>query len=236
MINKKAILFDLDNTFYEYEIVHKKALDNVYLVLKKEKNISQEEFINLYKTSKAEVVKELIWTASSHNRILYFQRLVEKLYNSIESNIILKLYNTYWDSFLENMKLKEWVIETLKILKERGFKIAIITDLTANIQLRKISKFKITSFIDVLVSSEEIGIEKPSPIIFSHTLKKLKISEVEAIMVWDNIINDIEWGNWIWLDTILITDKKIVDYKNNLQKPNYIIKEITEILNILNIK
>lgn len=32
---KKAVLFDLDNTLYDFEIPHKKALKEVHKVLKK---------------------------------------------------------------------------------------------------------------------------------------------------------------------------------------------------------
>ncbi len=238
MTTKKAVLFDLDNTLYEYEPVHQKALKKVYEILKKEIKLPLQKFLKLYKISKAEIHRELAGTASSHNRILYFQRLIEKTHNTIESDVILKLYNTYWDTFLKNMKLQKGVIQTLKKLKRLKIKTAIISDLTTNIQLRKMSRLGITPFIDVLVTSEEAGSEKPNPIMFLLALNKLNTLPSEAIIVGDNPINDIEGGNSVGIDTVLLSNKKSTQFKFNqdYQKPNYTIKKITEILNILQTK
>jgi hydroxymethylpyrimidine pyrophosphatase-like HAD family hydrolase len=41
MSTKKVVLFDLDNTLYTYGPVHKKALNAVYQILKKETKISK---------------------------------------------------------------------------------------------------------------------------------------------------------------------------------------------------
>ena len=88
---KKAVLFDLDDTLYEYDSVHKKSLKEVYKVLKKHIKISHNKFIRLFNLSKAEIHRELSGTASSHNRVLYFQRLIEKTHQTIEPEIIIKL-------------------------------------------------------------------------------------------------------------------------------------------------
>lgn len=238
MATKKVVLFDLDNTLYEYEPVHKKALNETYKILRKEIKISLKEFLKLYKISQAEIHRELAGTASSHNRILYFQRLIEKTHNTIESDIVLKLYRTYWDNFLKNMKLGKGVIQTLKKLKQNRIKTAIVSDLTTHIQLRKMSKLGITPFIDILVTSEEAGSEKPNNVMFLLALNKLNVLPSEAIMVGDNPINDIEGGNSVGLDTVLLTNKKSIEFKfdKDYEKPNYSIKEISEILNILQIK
>lgn len=238
MATKKVVLFDLDNTLYEYEPVHQKALKSVYNILKKEIKISLKEFLKLYKYSKAEIHRELAGTASSHNRVLYFQRLIEKTHNTIEPDVVLKLYGAYWDSFLKNMKLRKGVIQTLKKLKQLDIKTAIISDLTTIIQLKKMSKLGITQYIDILVTSEEAGSEKPNNVMFLLALNKLNVLPSDAVMVGDNPINDIEGGNSVGLDTILITDKKSTKFKfrEDYQKPNYTIKEIPEILDLLQIK
>ncbi|MFH0808525.1 MAG: HAD-IA family hydrolase [archaeon] len=231
---KKAVLFDLDNTLYDYEAPHRKALKSVYDVLKNEIGISFAKFKELYKISKAEIHRELTGSASSHNRVLYFQRLIEKTHNTVDPMIILKLYSVYWDTLLKNMKLGKGVLDTLKELKKRGLKVGIVSDLTTHIQLRKIQKLGITKYVDVLVTSEEAGSEKPHAIMFLLALNKLDVSWHDSIFVGDNSVNDIEGANAIRMDTILIKHGSLAKEMNeNYQKPNFVIKEIGEVLNIL---
>ena len=135
---KKAVLFDLDNTLYDYDAPNKKSYRAVHSILNKYIKISYPKFIKLLDASKAEIQRELSGTASSHNRVLYFQRLIEKTHKTIDPMIILKLYNAYWDTLLKNMKLRSGVIKVLKELKKRGIKIAIVSDLNPpNRRLRR---------------------------------------------------------------------------------------------------
>lgn len=233
---KKAILFDLDDTLYDYEPVHKKALSEVYKIFnKKIMKLSKEKFTKLFNLSKTEIHQELSGTASSHNRVLYFQRLVEKTHNTVDPRIILQLYNCYWDIFLKNMKLRKGVLETLRKLKKQDLKIAIVSDLTTQIQLRKIHKLKITPYIDYLVTSEEAGSEKPHLIMFLLTLKKLNLLPQEAIFVGDSKSKDISGANAAGMDTCWITGERKVPKKDkdDYSIPNFYIKEISEVLNIL---
>ncbi len=231
---KKAILFDLDNTLYDYDPAHEKALKQTHKILKKHIKISFKKFLKLYDVSKAEIHKELSGTASAHNRILYFQRLIEKTENTVVPNIILKLYDTYWNTFLKNMKLKKNAIYTLKKLKEKKIKIVIVSDLTARIQLRKLKKLKISNYVDFLVTSEEAGSEKPHSIMFLLALNKLKILPKDALMVGDNIVADIEGANAVGLNTVLIKNKKPVKkQKEDYRNPDHIIKDIKEVLNLI---
>jgi putative hydrolase of the HAD superfamily len=231
---KKAVLFDLDNTLYDYEAPHKKALKAVYDILKDEINISFVKFKGLYKISKVEIHRELTGSASSHNRVLYFQRLIEKTHNTVDPSMILKLYSAYWDTLLKNMKLGKNVLTTLKELKKRGLKIGIVSDLTTHIQLRKIEKLGITKYIDVLVTSEEAGSEKPHAIMFLLTLNKLDVSPHDVIFVGDNSVNDIEGANAVRIDTVLIKQGSLArDADEDYQKPNFVIRDIGEVLNIL---
>lgn len=231
---KKAVLFDLDNTLYDYEAPHKKALRAVYETLKNEIDISFVKFSKLYTISKAEIHRELTGSASSHNRVLYFQRLIEKTHSTVDPSMILKLYSAYWDTLLKNMKLGKGVLATLRELKKRGLKIGIVSDLTTHIQLRKIHKLGITKYVDVLVTSEEAGSEKPHAIMFLLALNKLDVSWHDSIFVGDNSVNDIEVANAVRMDSVLIKQGSLAkDMDEDYQKPNFVIRKVGEVLNIL---
>ncbi len=231
---KKAVFFDLDNTLYDYNAPHKLALKEVYKVLRRRINLSKNRFMKLYDLSKTEIQMELSGTASAHNRVLYFQRLIEKTHNSVEPKIILNLYDTYWGTFLKKMKLAKGVTSLIKEIRRRGIKTAIVSDLTTNIQLRKMQRLKIGNFIDVLVTSEEAGSEKPHSIMFLLALKKLDMLPRDAIMVGDNIITDIEGANAVNIDTVLIQKgKKAARDSEDYENPDYLINNISEVISIL---
>ena len=232
---KRGILFDLDNTLYDYNPAHKKGMQGAYKLFKKHFKISLKKFMRLFKFSRLEIHQELSGTASSHNRTLYFQRLIEKTHKTIEPKLVLRLEDAYWRAFFTKMKLKKGVIKTLKELKKRGFKILIVSDLTTRIQLKKLIKLKIKDYIDFLVTSEEAGSEKPHSIMFLLAMNKIKVSPEEAIMVGDSKKSDMSGANAVGMDTILIT-KKREKFKKEIEdytKPNYIIKEIPDLLDIL---
>lgn len=230
---KKAVLFDLDNTLYDYEPVHKKAVDSVYVLLKSKLNVSRVKFERLFKQSKNEIHKELSGTASAHNKVLYFQRLIEKLHKTVNPEITLKLYEAYWGTFLKNIKLKPGVKQTLKKLKQKNMKVVIVSDLTTHIQLRKIKKIGITKYVDYLVTSEEAGSEKPHSIMFLLALNKINMLPEEVIMVGDSKIKDIEGANSVGIDTVLISSKKTNTNKKDFFSSDYVTKNIPDVLKIL---
>jgi putative hydrolase of the HAD superfamily len=136
---------------------------------------------------------------------------------------------------LKNIKLGKGVLQTLKKLKKRGLQIAIVSDLTTKIQLRKLKALKISEYIDVLVTSEEAGSEKPHLIMFLLALNKLALTPKDVLMVGDNSIADIEGANSARIDTVLIKKGKLSKgRKEDYQKANYTIKEIPEIVELLN--
>lgn len=233
---KKAILFDLDGTLYEYEPVHKKALTKVYKIFNKSvQPLSREKFTRLFNLSKTEIHQELSGTASAHNRVLYFQRLIEKTHNTVDPKIILRLYDIYWNTFLDSMKLRKGVLETLKKIKRQDIKIVLVSDLTTQIQLRKMHKLKITPYIDFLVTSEEAGSEKPHLIMFLLALRKLDLLPKETLFVGDNKNKDISGANSAGIDTVWITRERKIPKKDkqDYSVPNFFIREIPEVLEIL---
>ena len=190
----RAILFDTDNTLYEYEPANKEAIEACYLKANNLLGLSRNVFYKSYKKARAEIKKDLGNTASSHSRLFYFQRMIELLDLKTELLIALDLEQTFWRTFLTNANLFPHTLDLINLLKSKKIPIAIVTDLTAHIQLRKLTYFGLHDIFDAVVTSEEAGIDKPDPSIFNLTLRKLKINSYDNVwMVGDNPIADI-WG------------------------------------------
>lgn len=198
IIKPDAVLFDTDNTLYEYEPANNKAVKAVANKIKNLIGISEKRFFEKYLQAKNEVKMQLGKTASSHSRLLYFQRLLEILGFKSQLLIALDLEQTFWRTFLENAPLFDGVKELFFMLKKEKIPIAIVTDLTSHIQLRKLTYFGLEDVFDAVVTSEEVGADKPDPKVFLLALKKLKLTKKNSIwMIGDNPYADIYGGKKI---------------------------------------
>lgn len=192
MNNIKGMLLDLDNTFYPYEECHAAAFNNVFKTLESHKIISdRSKYKEAYKKAQKRLKTTTKNQAASHNRVLYFQLLLEDL-NIFSPKLVLELYEAYWGSFLNKMQLFPYFKLMISIAREKNIKIVIVTDLTAYIQNRKILKLGLIDEIDYMVTSEEAGAEKPTPIMFELALKKIGLSATDVIFIGDNFNKDIE--------------------------------------------
>lgn len=188
----KGVIFDLDETLYDYKSADKIAYDHVteYLIkLKKYDKIDVVATLFEAKKSVKNILSPVLST-SIHQRILYFQKIVEKLNLSyVEAK---KINLMYWEKFYNNIVPREGVIDLFKYLKEQNIKIAVLTNFTTEHQFNKLDKLGLLKYIDVLVTSEEIGVEKPDKRSFQAIINKLKLSPDKLLMVGDDFKSDIE--------------------------------------------
>ena len=189
--SKKIILLDLDNTLYDYDSCHVYAIQTSYqYYVKRLGEITFDNFLRKYNVARDLVKIPLKNQAASHSRLLYFQKMLELIFKRSMFKESLALENIYWRSFLNKMKLYKWVISFLKYCNKNKKKIVIVTDLCSQIQFSKIIKLKIYPYVDFIVSSEETGVEKPNPFIFSYALKKVFGNRKDAVIIGDSYRKD----------------------------------------------
>jgi len=92
---------------------------------------------------------------------------------------------------IQHIKPYDDVKKCLEKLKETSIKTAIITDGIPIKQYEKILRLGIDDLIDLVVISDEIGIRKPNPKLFSYCLNKFNVKGHETIYVGDNIYKDM---------------------------------------------
>jgi putative hydrolase of the HAD superfamily len=186
-----AVLFDTDNTLYPYDPAHKAAMDAVRAKAMRLFGVEKEKFDEAFGVARNAVKKRLHETASSHSRLLYFQRMLEIMGLGSQVLLALDLEQTYWRTFLGNAKLFEGVKEFLDDLRIAGIPTAIVTDLTAQIQFRKIVYFGLDHYFDYIVTSEEAGYDKPNSAPFEIAIQKMQPKGECIWMIGDNPITDI---------------------------------------------
>ena len=232
---KKAILFDLDNTLYPYLPSHETGLKASAAFAASTLHLSAEAFHRLYEESRREIHQSLKGTASSHNRILYFQRIYETCTKKAESANILRCHQIYWKAYFSKMTLFQGVLELFDFLKKRHRPIAIVTDMTTQLQLEKLKVLKLAPYVQALVTSEEAGVEKPHPRIFQLALKKLGILPGEACLVGDDPVADVEGANRVGIETIQwVPNGRAAVPQKEIRKPHHQVSTYHQLKQFLN--
>ncbi len=209
----KALLLDIDNTLYHYDTVHNAAMNEIYIFFEKTFQIKQKEFEELYQYAKNNNHQILENTASAHNRLLYFQKIFEQL-NISPLPYSYYCNELYWNTFLNHIQLYDGVID---VLKRYHNKICLVTDLTADIQHKKILHLKLDAYINQIVTSEEAGHEKPHPFIFNLALQKLDLYVDNVCMIGDNFKKDIFGAYNLGIKSIWLNDtKQIKNHDHNM--------------------
>ena len=198
----KAVIFDIDNTVYSYDVCNNKGEQAMYGYLLSKNYLTKEEFISLLSTAKAYVKRNNSGTAACHNRMLYSQHICES-FGIYDPTAVIELYNAYWDNYFSVMKLFDGAEKLMYELADSGIRIAFCTDLTADIQLRKLVKLGLGKLPHMLVTSEEVGAEKPDRKMFETVLEKLDVPADEAVMIGDSVEKDILGARKVGIHGIL---------------------------------
>jgi len=223
-----AVLFDTDNTLYPYEPAHIAAMQAVRVKASRLFAIEQEKFDLAFYAARKTTKERLGHTAGAHSRLLYFQQMLEIIGLGSQVLLALDLEQTYWRTFLSNAHLFDGVKDFLDDLRIAGIPTAIVTDLTAQIQFRKIVYFGLDHYFDYIVTSEEAGFDKPHAAPFEIAVAKMKPSGNCIWMIGDNLRNDIEGAknaiNAVTLqkvhsgvetgEGVLCPDASLVDYES----------------------
>jgi putative hydrolase of the HAD superfamily len=187
-----AVLFDTDNTLYHYDPAHEAAMIAVKQKVTGTFSISESQFEEAFGKARNEVKRRLMHKASSHSRLLYFQRMLEIMGLGSQVLLALDFEQTYWRTFLSNAVLFDGVKVFLDDLRLAGIPTAVVTDLTAQIQFRKIVYFGLDHYFDYIVTSEEAGFDKPHVAPFDIAIEKMLPKGKCIWMIGDNPINDVQ--------------------------------------------
>ncbi|MFC3478861.1 HAD family hydrolase [Halobacterium litoreum] len=228
----EAVFFDLDDTLYSYpecneagkQAAWEEAVELGY-------DSSREDFEDLYMEARREVKRELAGTASAHERFLYFKRAIQIQTGTHSARHALALGEAYWDAYVDEMELFDGVIETLETLQDAGLDVAIVTNLTTRIQMKKIEHLGIEEHLDLVLTSEETGREKPSSVMFTLPMAQLNVRPSEVAMVGDSVSADVEGGNALGLTTVLFNND--ADGLEGRERPDHQIQEFANVREVV---
>lgn len=93
--------------------------------------------------------------------------------------------------------------QTLRTLKERGYRLGIIANQPAG-TAERLRAWGLLQFFDVVAASAELGAAKPDRLIFEKALKKASCPPGSSVMVGDRLDNDILPAKALGMKTVWV--------------------------------
>ncbi|SDS75239.1 putative hydrolase of the HAD superfamily [Paenibacillaceae bacterium GAS479] len=124
-------------------------------------------------------------------------------------------------------------IETIKKLRAKGIKLALLTNGNANTQWRKIHLFELEAHFDCILVEGDLGMGKPEERFYLHALQQLGVAAGETWMVGDNFEWEVAAPQRLGIKGIWIDHKKRGLPAKSSTQPFKIIGSLSELLYFL---
>ena len=193
MKNIKAIIFDAYGTLFDVNSAAEKCKDKI--------GDKWEAFANYWRTTQLEYT----WLRSLMKRHKDFWQITE---DSLDKSMsVFKIDNSMRDELLDLYKILspfEEVPEVLKSLKEKNFKLAILSNGTPSLINELVQSNNLNNLFDDIFSIEEVGVFKPDSKVYDMPIKKYKIEKNEVAFLSANTWDVSGGGNYgynsIWVN------------------------------------
>ncbi len=217
MKNIKAIIFDAYGTLFDVNSAAEKCKDKI--------GDKWEPFANFWRTTQLEYT----WLRSLMKRHKDFWQITEDSLNKsmMTFNIDPKMKGELLNLYKVLSPFKE-VPETLKTLKEKKFKLAILSNGTPSLLNELVKSNNLDNLFDDLFSIEQVGIYKPSSKVYDIPIKKYQIEKNEIVFLSANTWDVSGGGNYGYQSIWVNRNNNIFD--NLDYKPNHEIKDLSELL------
>lgn len=205
MKNIRHIFFDLDNTLWD----HRK---NAYLTIKE--LFSKQDISNKYKIDFEEfhtvyhIINERLWEQIRDEEIDKEYLRKHRFYDTflkfaIDDQTLADYFEHHFlDEILKYNELVYGALDLLNYLKEKNYKMHIISNGFQEVTERKCILSGIAGYFETITSADSVNIRKPRPEIFEYSLKLAPANKEESILIGDDWIADVKGAQNFGIDVI----------------------------------
>ncbi|OME86233.1 HAD family hydrolase [Paenibacillus sp. FSL A5-0031] len=176
----QAVIFDLDGTLLDRDRSLLKFVEEQFeRLIRPNVEVDKESYIKRFIAldSRGYVWKDKV-----------YQELIREFELRLDWN---ELLDDYKIGFSNHAVSFPNMIELLDSLKEKGYKLAMITNGFGDFQASNIQALQIAHYFDEILISEREGLRKPDPAIFLRAAEKLNVATEACVYVGDHPVNDI---------------------------------------------
>jgi len=220
MKNIKAIIFDAYGTLFDVNSAAKKCKDKI--------GNKWEDFANYWRTTQLEYT----WLRSLMNRHKDFWQVTEdSLDKSMKAyKIDSSMRNELLDLYKKLSTFPE-VKEALNNLKERNYKLAILSNGTPALLNELVKSNNLDNIFDDIFSIEEVRIYKPDSKVYDLPIKKYQIQKDEVAFLSANTWDVSGGGNYGYSAIWVNRNKNFFD--NLDYKPENEVENLKQLLKIV---
>jgi len=188
----RAVLFDMDNTLFDFVAAKLVACREILSYIAREKENIVRDPSELF----GYFLRGVYGFEDCENIRDYMQE--RRLFTA---QSYMQCCEIYEKEKLQNLELYPGVRDTLDELKEMGLKLAVITDADSYHALARLTKVELLDSFDILIAADMTGTKKPDPAHFLFALQALGIRPEESLVVGDSIRRDIVPAHKLGLKT-----------------------------------
>jgi putative hydrolase of the HAD superfamily len=218
----RAVTFDLGGTLVEYENVAWEELEtagwrgmHAHLVAGQRFAGPPDDFAGAMMAVSASRWQRAEQTyQSAHLRDIFEEGMGALGHPLPEPHEFEELAERFHAATLDLVSVYDDALETLAWLKQRGVKLALISNTVwpGELHTRDLRRFGLDEFFDTLTYSSETPHTKPHPSIFTQTLERLGgVSPAAAAHVGDRIVDDVQGAQRAGMKGILKAHPRRVD-------------------------
>jgi len=203
----KDLFFDLDHTLWDFETNSKETIQELYNTYRLA-NLGIVDFDGFYNTYSAH--NHRLWDRYTKGFIKQEELRWKRVYLSlldfkVANETLAKEMSQAYLEILPNKKhLFPYTIEILDYLKEKDYKMHLITNGFESVQFKKIKNSGIADYFIEVITSEASNSLKPQKEIFEYALRNANATVAESMMIGDNESADIQGGINMGMDTIFV--------------------------------
>lgn len=209
-----SILFDFDGTLANTNGLVMGSWKHAFRVLR---NIEQSE----------DVIKKTFGEPLSVS--------MQKFFPEVPVEEAIEIYRSHQkDIFEEMIEPFPGMVELIKGLKARGYKVAITTSRLGNSTMVGLRKFGLDEVFDVIVTANDTTKHKPDPEPVLITLEKLGAKPEEALMIGDSMF-DIKCAHNAGVKAVLVGWAEAVSEEdlNGPDRPDYFIETAEDLFDLV---
>jgi len=222
-----TILFDLDDTLFDFKLSEKNALHHAFLAFEQPSGLAD------YHVSYKEISKGL-WRDLEHGNMSLtelgverFRRLFLQYGVEIDAEKFNRVYLEYLGKEAHLIKGAEELCVQLQ-----PYVLAVVTNGFKEVQRSRIKRSPLRGTFDFIFTSEEVGFQKPDKRIFDYVFAKLGIyDKAKVLMVGDSLTSDIKGGISYGIDTCWFNRHR--QENNSKVKPKFEINELTDLIKMI---